>query len=271
MTQSQKKDLIMSRKQRRATTLVLGVKGIFFDKEVLSMEKIRSYEEQIASIILSVTERSLIGALNEITFYEKDQVQQLFDRKDLLENEIRRVIIRTLQKLSSPYPILTETELLKPVAQAIVPARTGPFNLAEFYQTRDGLYIHETLSYLFDLATEETINSALERPYVALLLKTAASSKKICEKLPENHLSTLRDIAYFIETQPDGKLGFLFNNDYSKILFVKNENNEVLCVHVNWCDDPTSDEEKWIIWACPEYNDEPHPIGSQIICPGVML
>ncbi len=131
------------------------------------------------------------------------------------------------------YPV-TETRLLKPVAQATVPARTKPFNAVEFYQTGTGLYVYDTFADRLDVNARQTVDSAPERPYVASLLKANAYDKDIRKELPENHLSTLEDIAGLIEAQSGGKSGFLLNNGYANIFYVEGKNGEVFAVDVRW-------------------------------------
>ena len=130
---------------------------------------------------------------------------------------------------------LRETRLLKPVAQATVPARTTtPFNAAAFYQTGTGLYVYDTFADHLDLSARQTVDSAPERPYVASLLKANAYDKDIRKELPESHLSTLEDIAGLIEAERSGKSGFLLNNGYVNIFYVEDKNGEVFAVSVHW-------------------------------------
>jgi len=195
---------------------------------------------------------------------DKEGAQQVIERGDALKAEIERATINALKKLGSRYPVLSETTLLKPVAQATVPARTKPFNAAEFYQTGTGLYIHGIFADRLDLNARQTVDSAPERPYVASLLKANAYAKDIRKELPETHLSTLEDIAGLIEAQPNGKSGFLLNNGHANIFYVEGKNGEVFAVLVSW----DSDGRYWFV--CDWRLDEGGfwIAGIQVLCPG---
>ncbi len=160
---------------------------------------------------------------------------------------------------------LRETRLLKPVAQATVPARTTtPFNAAAFYQTGTGLYVYDTFADHLDLSARQTVDSAPERPYVASLLKANAYDKDIRKELPESHLSTLEDIAGLIEAQRSGKSGFLLNNGYVNIFYVEDKNGEVFAVNVRWF----SVDRRWFVhdWKLGGFGK--WGAGSRVLCPG---
>ncbi len=163
------------------------------------------------------------------------------------------------------YPV-TETRLLKPVAQATVPARTKPFNAVEFYQTGTGLYVYDTFADRLDVNARQTVDSAPERPYVASLLKANAYDKDIRKELPENHLSTLEDIAGLIEAQSGGKSGFLLNNGYANIFYVEGKNGEVFAVSVRW----DSGRRGWGVngWKLDEAGRREWRTDRQALCPG---
>lgn len=162
------------------------------------------------------------------------------------------------------YPVLAETKLFKPVAQATVPARTKPFNAAAFYQSGTGLYVYGTFADRLDLSAKRTVDSAPERPYVASLLIANAYDKDIRKELPETHLSTPEDIAGLIEAQPGGKSGFLLNNGYANIFYVEGKNGEVFTMVVDWC----SVDREWDVsgWKLGERGY--WLAGYRVLCPG---
>lgn len=165
--------------------------------------------------------------------------------------------------------LLTETRLLKPVAQATVPARTKPFDAVEFYRTRAGLYVYNvynTFTDRLDLRTRPMVDSAPERSYVASFLKVKAYNEDIRKELPETHLSTLEDIAGLIEAQPDGQSGFLLNNGYANLFYVLSKNGEVFAVDVRW----VSNVRTWDVrdWKFVEVGC--WHAGNQILCPGIL-
>lgn len=161
--------------------------------------------------------------------------------------------------------VLTETRLLKPIAKMIIPARTKPFNAAEFYQNSARVVISDDLADCLDLSARTTTDSIPERSYVALLFKDDASDLAIRAELPEAHLSTLEDIAVFIEAQPNGESGFLINDGCVTLFFVEGKNGAVCRVPVFW--------ERMLHWwrietwkfVLPE--DEGGAI-YQVVCPG---
>lgn len=195
---------------------------------------------------------------------DKEGAQQVIERGDVLKAEIERATINALKKLGSRYPVLAETTLLKPVAQATVPARTKPFNAAEFYQTGPGLYVYDTFADRLDVNARQTVDSAPERPYVASLLKANAYDTGIRKELPEIHLSTLEDIAGLIEAQPNGKSGLLLNNGYANIFYIEGRNGEVFAVIVCWFSGGRG-------WRVDDWQlDEGGVWGAdrQVLCPG---
>ncbi|MDP2837877.1 MAG: hypothetical protein Q8O53_01190 [Candidatus Moranbacteria bacterium] len=160
--------------------------------------------------------------------------------------------------------MLAETRLLKPVSSATVPARTKPFVASEFYQTGTGLYVYDTFADRLDLSAKQTVDSAPERPYVASLLKANAYDKDIRKELPDTHLSTLEDIAGLIETQPNGKSGFLLNNGWANIFYVEGKNGDVFAVDVDW----RSGNREWYVrdWKLDEVGH--WSAGYRVLCPG---
>lgn len=199
----------------------------------------------------------------------KDGAQQAIEHFDQVKVEMQQAIASILKKRGMRYPVLAETKLLKPVAQATVPARTKPFNAAAFYQTGPGLYVYNTFADRLDLKARQAVDSdsaASEtgRPYVVSLLKADAYDKDIRKELPETHLSTLEDIAGLIEAQPGGKSGFLLNNGYANIFYVEGKNGEVFVVDVGW----DSDCCDWSVhdWELDEGGG--WDADRQVLCPG---
>mgnify|MGYP003455608088 FL=1 len=212
-------------------------------------------------------EDSVVGAVHSALAQmnlDKEGSQLIIERGDELKMDIEQMTLSVLKKLSSRYPVLAETTFLKPVAQATVPARTKPFNAAEFYQTGPGLYIYGTFADCLDLHAKPTVDSAPERPYVASLLKANAYDKNIRKELPETHLSTLEDIAGLIEAQPNGKSGFLLNNGHANIFYVEGKNGEVFAVNVYW----NSDYRKWDVGGWGQGERGGWGAGRQVLCPG---
>lgn len=169
-----------------------------------------------------------------------------------------------MKKLGSRYPVLTETRLLKPVAQATVPARTKPFSAAEFYQTGPGLYIWDSFRDRLDVEVRTVLECTPARPYVASTLKADAYDKDIRKDLVDEHLSTLEDIAGLIVAQPKGKQGFLLNNGYANIFYVEGKEGVVFAVRVGW----DSDNRLWHLrdWELDELGD--WYSDYHILCPG---
>ena len=220
-------------------------------------------EKQLKRFLEDASRSATRSALAQVPL-DKEGAQQVIERGDVLKAEIERATINALKKLGSRYPVLAETTLLKPVAQATVPARTKPFNAAEFYQTGPGLYVYDTFADRLDLRARKTVGSAPERPYVASLLQENAYDTGIRKELPEIHLSTLEDIAGLIEAQPNGKSGLLLSNGYANIFYIEGCNGEVFAVRVHW----NSDDRMWdvIDWRLDEGGD--WLADNQVLCPG---
>lgn len=192
-------------------------------------------DKQIVRFVADAAEAAAKMAVAQANFLDKDGAQSVIERGDELKILIERATLDALKQLSSRYPTLTETTLLKPVAQAIVPARTKLFNAATFYRTGIGLCVHDTFRDRLDLhARADTVDSAPKRPYVASVIKADAYDKDIRKELPEAHLSMPEDIAGFIKAQPGGKSGFLLSNGYASIFYVEGKNSEVFAVSVYW-------------------------------------
>jgi hypothetical protein len=221
-------------------------------------------EKQLVRFVADAAESAAKTAVAEAMF-DKDSAQLVIERGDELKVAIERATINALKQLSSRYPVLAETRLLKPVGKSIVPGRTKPFNAAEFYQTGTGLYVYDTFAERFDLSVRQAVDSAPECPYMASLLKANAYDKDIRKELPETHLSTLEDIAGLIEAQPGGKSGFLLNNGNANIFYVEGKNGEVFAVHVCW----RSAYRRWFVsvWGLVEDGIGCFA-GHQVLCPG---
>ena len=166
--------------------------------------------------------------------------------------------------------LVTETRLLKPVAQATVPARTKPFNLADFYCYNPGFWMYDAFYDTLDLSNWKVVGSTPERSYVALCLKADAYDSDIRKELPETHLSTLEDIAYLIKAQPGGK-GFLLLNGANNYFFVRSKNGTVFVVLIRW----RTVSRKWVINGWRVEKRYPAlwygPGRRRIFCPGTAI
>lgn len=221
-------------------------------------------DKQIIRFVADAAESAAKKAVAEATFLDKDGAQQVIVRGDELKVAIERATINALKKLSSRYPVLGETKLLRPVATSTAPARAKPIDLSEFFQNRPGLYVWDSFCERLDVENREPIQSAPERPYVASLLKSDAYDQDIRKELPEEHLSTLEDIAGFIDAQPEGKQGFLLNNGYANIFYVAGKNGEVFAVNVYW----GSVDREWFVndWNLGEAGE--WSADDRVLCPG---
>lgn len=221
-------------------------------------------DKQIVRFVADAAESAAKSAVAQATFLDKDGAQLVIVRGDELKIAIERATINALKQLSSRYPMLVETRLLKPVSKSTVPARTKPFNAAAFYQTGTGLYVYDTFADRFCLGARQAVDSAPERPYVASLLKANAYDKDIRKELPETHLSTLEDIAGLIEAQPNGKSGFLLNNGWANIFYVEGKNGDVFAVSVRWLSGGRSwDVGGWELGGAGEWRAD-----RRVLCPG---
>jgi len=172
-----------------------------------------------------------------------------------------------LVNVSSCHPVLVETSLYKPVGSTIVPARTEPFKASDFYWTRSGLYLGDGSNFEDSLDLDKIVDSAPERPYVALLLKMNVYNKEIRKELAENHLSAPEDIAALIKAQPAGKFGFLLSNRRLNIFFVRGKYGEIFVMRVEW----SSCYHEWILGLSKLDQFGYLDAGRQIICPGTAV
>lgn len=221
-------------------------------------------EKQIVRFVADAAESAAKTAVTRVDFLDKDGAQSVIARGDELKIIIARATINALKQLSSGYRVLAETKLLKPVAKATIPARMKPFNTAAFYRTGAGLYVYDTFEDVLGLDVRQIVDSSPERSYVASLLKVTAYDTDIRKELPETHLSTLEDIAGLIEAQPNGKSGFLLNNGYANIFYVKGKNDKVLVVDARWF----SVERRWRVFDWKLCVLGLWPIDYQVLCPG---
>ncbi len=230
----------------------------------ITSEVTSGQDKQIVRFVADAAESAAKTAVAQATFLDKDGAQLVIVRGDELKVAIERATINALKQLSSRYPQLAETRLLKPVGKSTVPARTKPFNAAAFYQTGTGLYIHDTFADRLDIHARQTVDSTPACPYVASLLKANAYDRDIREELPENHLSTLEDIAALIEAQPGGQSGLLLNNGYANIFYVEGKNGEIFTVSVGW----DFNDRQWFVddWGLGELGD--WLADRQVLCPG---
>jgi len=161
------------------------------------------------------------------------------------------------------YPPIIETKHLKPVATAIIPARTRSFDMVAFYLCSTSLYIYGTSADYLGLRTRR-VNSSPARPYVASLLKANVKERDIRKELPEAHLSTPEDILSLMELQPNEESGLLLNNGYANVFFVEGKNSEVFVVNVHW--DANYGKWRFGVWLL---NEIPWwGAGGQVLCPG---
>lgn len=156
--------------------------------------------------------------------------------------------------------MLTETRLLRPVAMAI--ATKDQLCVKEFFQIRKGLHVYDSFCNRFDL--DAPVQAAPGRLYVASLLKLNADDQEIQKELPEECLSTLKDIAGFIEAQWNGKSGLLLSNGYANIFYVLGKNGQIFVMNVSWI----SDDRGWNVGDWEFGVNGRWFAGFQIICPG---
>lgn len=168
--------------------------------------------------------------------------------------------------LQERYSVIRETELLKPIRQLVVPARTDPLNLSEYFRTRSGsLYVWNTFRKRFNIENCELVQPCPMRYFVALLLKKdIATHRDIRKELPKDHLTSLSDIMSMIEATQKGEEIF-FQADGTMHIFYVNVNNDVVCpvdVHRH----PNQP-------ACYVHDWDPGGVcvaDDIIICPGIM-
>jgi hypothetical protein len=239
-----------------------GYKQWIKEKMMTTQSITSGQKKQLARFVEDALVKAGKAALAQVLL-DKDGARQVIERGDELNAGMERAAINALKKLGSRYPMLVETNLLKPVAQATVPARTKPFNAAEFYQIGTGLYVYNTFADRLDLKARQAVDSAPKRPYVASLLKANAYDRDIRKELPKAHLSTPEDIAGLIEAQPNGKSGFLLLNG-ANIFYMAKVDGKVFAAAVHW----DSDDREWYVSGWKLDEDGEWHAGAQVLCPG---
>ena len=221
----------------------------------------RQLKQFLENFVASAVQAALEQVVPEL---DKDSGQLAIERGDELKADVEKATVNSFRRISKRYPIIGETRLLRPIAVVNAPARTKPFDTSEFYQNRPGLYVWDSFRERLDIENCELVPSAPERPYVASLLKKDAYDRDIRRELPESHLSTLEDIAGFIEAQPEGKQGFLLNNGYANIFYVAGKNGEIFAVDVGW----GSDDRVWFVGGWRLGGLGGWSAGYHVVCPG---
>lgn len=129
-----------------------------------------------------------------------------------LQFVLRQATVNFLAQFPVNYLVLMETEFLKPVRVATIPARTKSFDAKEFYSNGKGRFqVSETFADNLLIREWQMPLVAHDRPYVALRLKKRALTKEVRIELPHKHLSTLEDIGFFLQAQKSYDSGFLLN------------------------------------------------------------
>lgn len=163
---------------------------------------------------------------------------------------------------------IIETRLFRPIAQTIIPARTQPFNAAEFFcrpgMTKRELDVCGTFAESFNLHARPTVSSAPARSYVAMDLRENVRIEEILKELMVYPASTLEDIAALLVAQPvRHPPGFLGNIGDANIFSVE---GKVVCV------DRSDNDYAWVIsdyvrsWSVDSYHRVRH--GCRVLCPG---
>lgn len=143
---------------------------------------------------------------------DEERLRAVIKDQQALQFVLRQATVNFLAQFPVNYPVLTETESLKPVRVATIPARTKPFGVAEFYRYKEGhRQVSETFADNLLIREWQMPLVAAERPYVALRLKKRALTKTIRMELPCKHLSTLEDVGFFLQAQRSHGSGFLLD------------------------------------------------------------
>ena len=181
---------------------------------------------------------------------------------------MQQLIAPVVAKIGSGYPTFVVTELYKPVATTIIPARTEPFDVSAFCQSSSGFFVSRSLRKRLGLASGSMAVSVPERPYVALKL-WANVYEDIRQFLPDEHLSTFEDIALLTKAQLSGQWGFLSNDGSANIAYLKGLRDKVFRVAVFW--DPPDGGRSDGGWFADDWGIEKVDLLScedQVIVPG---
>lgn len=163
---------------------------------------------------------------------DKDDAQRVITRGNKLGVAIEKAITGVLKELGLPHPVPLETKFLRPVAQAIIPARTESFDVKEFF---DGANRNPFCYFAFDpdlRAMMGVVGPTPERSYVAFSLKEDTRDRYILEPSDEN-LSTLEDIAGLIlEHRSLVQPVFVSDVHAENIFYVKGKSGRIFTVTI---------------------------------------
>jgi hypothetical protein len=137
---------------------------------------------------------------------------------------------------------------LHPRGDVSIPRQRGIFNPANFYQTRNGLYVWEGFTTrILSIAQPTAITPVTLSSFD--LIKSAHDTD-VRGELPTNHVFGSASLfcgylASLISRQPNGKTGDLIANGCANLFYVCGINSEVFTVDVSW----SSDDREWDVLA----------------------
>lgn len=162
-------------------------------------------------------------------------------------------------------PRLDTSAMLHATGVQIIPARTKPIVLTDFFKTRPGLCTTSTYDGGFTLekfGSLEAVNAVgplSERLYITFKVKQIALEKSLLEDLPEDYLATLDDIAGLIDLQMRGESGVLFQNNCRRNCFFVAVDSKILVVGIT--------KHREDLYVTAESSGGVYDVDCQILCP----
>lgn len=161
------------------------------------------------------------------------------------------------------FPVFIETELFKPLAVATLPARTKPFDVAEFFR-RSSHSVTDGFRWFLGHSPSSVANTpAPARSYTVLQLKQELTTEAVCQLLPEERFVAIEDFAAFIESRSD-----VLNDTgpgYANLFFVRRPDGGERLFPVERCISRSA-------WAvCTAMFGETWNPNDRIICPGTAV
>lgn len=141
-----------------------------------------------------------------------------------------------------------ELKLLTPIAQFHV-IGTAKFAAPDHYRVDTGRKANVKIAFIGDNFANNFVSKVEEDVPAGVLninkLLRDSLDAPIITELGERHETYLADLWAFLEKQPGGEKGFLMNNGYANIFYIRDIHGKLWAVYADW----SSDDGGWHLRA----------------------